>query len=253
MSRVKTPQEIQAMKEGGAMLATVLAKVKAAAVPGISGKELSAIAAQELKALGGEPAFLGVPGGPGVPDFPDVLCVSISEEVQHGLPSDRVLVDGDIVNFDFGVKWKGLITDSGLTVAVGNVDKDGQRLLQGTEQALWDGLAEIRDGAHIRDVSSAIEDTLEDYGLGIVLELVGHGVGDHLHEEPEIPNYRIRGYDYVLKAGETIAVEPIATLGKGDIVFADDGWTILSKDGSYSAQFEHTVVVTETGYEILTQ
>ncbi len=254
MSKPKTPDEIQAMREGGAMLAQVLDLMESSAKPGITGKELALMAAKELKALGGKPAFLGVPGGRGVPDFPDVICISISEEVQHGVPKDRVIVDGDVINFDFGVLHKGLITDSGRTVGVGNITKDDKRLLSGTKEALMAGLGQVRAGAKVSSISAAIEDVLERHRLGIVLELVGHGVGHGLHEDPEIPNYRTKGSgDYILRENETIAIEPIATLGSGRINFHEDGWTIVSSDDTNSAQFEHTVLVTASGYEILTK
>lgn len=252
MGKVKTDDEIQAMREGGAMLATVLDVLEKRIAPGVTGKELAHAAAVELKALGGLPAFKGVPGPPGIQAFPDIICISISEEVQHGIPSDRALREGDVVNLDFGVLYKGLITDAGRTYPVGNISADAQRLLTGTKEALKAGLGQVRTGARIRDISAAIEDVLESYDLGIVLELVGHGVGHALHEDPEIPNYRTNGGNYRLKKHETIAIEPIATLGSGRIIFADDGWTILSADHTLSAQFENTVKVEDEGYEILT-
>lgn len=247
----KTYTEIQAMRESGAMLTAVLDLMVRNAVPGISGKELARMAANELKKLGGEPAFLGVKGMRGYQDFPDVICISIAEEVQHGIPSERVLAEGDAVNFDFGVKYKGMITDAGRTVAVGQAHKDVQRLIAGTKAALKAGLAQVKAGAIVEDISGAIEDVLEEHGLGIVLELVGHGVGHQLHESPEIPNYRINGKEYILSAGETIAIEPIATLGTGEIYIDHDGWTILSADGTQASQHEHTVLVTDDGYEII--
>lgn len=253
MGRQKTPSDISAMREGGAMLAQVLALMKSSVEPGMTGKDLSYIAAKELKSLGGKPAFLGVDGGPGAGPFPDVICISISEEVQHGIPSDRLIIEGDVINFDFGVLHKGLITDSGLTVGVGKVSDDAKRLMEGTEKALMAGLSALKAGVTVNDVSGAVEDVLERYRLGIVLELVGHGVGDSLHESPEIPNYRTRGRQHVFKEGETVAIEPIATLGSGRIDFAEDGWTIISSDSTLSAQYEHTVVVTKSGCEILTQ
>ncbi|MEM6997688.1 MAG: type I methionyl aminopeptidase [Patescibacteria group bacterium] len=252
MGRVKTRDDIAAMREGGAMLAQVLQLMKSTAAPGMTGIDLAQLATKELKSLGGEPAFLGVDGGPGVRPFPDVICISISEEVQHGIPSSRVIVDGDVINFDFGVKHKGLITDAGLTVGIGTISEDAKRLLEGTQAALRAGMDQLKEGASVFDVSGAIEDTLENYRLGIVLELVGHGVGDSLHEIPEIPNYRTRGRQHIFKAGETVCIEPIATLGSGRIVFADDGWTILSADSTLSAQFEHTLLVKKDGCEPLT-
>ena len=197
---------------------------------------------------------MGVGGDGHQRPFPDIICISISEEVQHSIPTDRVLVDGDLVNFDFGVDYQGWLTDSGLTVAVGDkIDPDSQRLLEGTKKALFAGLKKVKAGAKVRSISAAIESVLVNYGLGIVRELTGHGIGQSLHEDPEIANYAAGSSDYQLVENQTIAVEPIATLGSGKIRFASDGWTIFSADNTLSAQFEHTVVVTKNGYRILTQ
>lgn len=252
INQPKTPKEIEAMREGGRMLATVLELMVANTKPGITGKELSSLARKEIKSLGAEPAFLGVESIWGGPAFPDVICISISEEVQHGIPSDRVIVEGDLVNFDFGVKHKGLITDSGLTIGVGQVSPDAQRLLDGVKAALAAGLAEVKAGAEVSRISAAIEDVLLDHKLGIVRELVGHGVGHHLHEEPDIPNFRAKQRPYVLSAGQTIAVEPIASLGDGRIQMTKDGWTLETVDQTLAAHCEHTVLVTDDGVEILT-
>jgi methionyl aminopeptidase len=167
-----------------------------------------------------------------------------------------VFIDGDIVNFDFGVTYEGMVTDAGISVSIGGpekADKAGKRLLEGTERALYAGLDQVRDGARVGDISAAVEAVLRSYNLGIVRELVGHGVGHELHEDPEIPNYGRAGTGPVLKAGMTIAVEPITTLGDHRIFQTRDGWTLMTQDGSRSAQFEHTVLVTKDGYEILTQ
>ena len=252
MSRPKTDSELQTMRESGRMLATVLNLMEDTACPGMTAKELANIAAKELNTLGGKPAFLGVDGGRGVPPFPDVICISINEEVQHGIPGDRVVKTGDVINFDFGVNYDGMITDAGRTVAIGDISTEAQRLLKGTKKALAAGLSQVKAGVQVYDISGAIEDVLREYSLGIVQELVGHGVGDLLHEDPEIPNYRTTGSRYTLRENETVAIEPIATLGSGRIIFAPDKWTILSADKTLSAQFEHTVRVTKDGCEILT-
>lgn len=248
MITIKKPDEIAAMREGGRMLATVLQLMKQKAAPGMTPKDMSALAAKELKALGGEPAFYGFFG------YPDIICISVNNQVQHSIPTNQPFAAGDVVNFDFGVRYKGLITDAGITICVADkTTPDTKRLLEGTERALYDGLSVVKDGMKVGDISAAIEATLKKYRLGIVQELVGHGVGYELHEdEPEIPNYGRAGKGPVLKAGMTIAVEPITTLGSPAIVEAPDGWTLLTRDGSWSAQFEHTVLVTEDGMEILT-
>jgi methionyl aminopeptidase len=246
--QVKTEQEIAALRESGRMLATVLAILREKTEPGLTPKDMSAIAKKELQKLGGEPAFLGYYG------YPDIICISVNNQVQHSIPNEIPLKDGDIVNYDFGVRYKGMISDSGITVCVGGkLTPDTKRLLTGTERALYDGLRVVRAGARVGDISAAIERTLRKHKLGIVRELVGHGVGHELHEGPDIPNYGHAGRGPVLKAGMTIAIEPITTLGGPAIYQARDGWTLLTQDGSWSAQFEHTVVVTPSGCEILTQ
>ncbi len=249
MITTKKPDEIVAMRESGRILATVLQVMRQKAVPGLTPKDMSDIAMKELKALGGEPAFLGFFG------YPDIICISVNNQVQHSIPSKIPFAAGDVVNFDFGVRYKGMVTDSGITVAIGNkTTPDTKRLIEGTERALYDGLSVVKDGARVGDISAAIESTLRKYKLGIVKELVGHGVGYELHEEePEIPNYGRAGRGPVLRAGMTIAVEPITTLGDPAIVEAHDGWTLFTRDGSWAAQFEHTVLVTKDGCEIITQ
>lgn len=244
----KTPTEIAAMRESGRMLATILQLIRKKVTAGMTPKDISALAARELEKLGGEAPFRGFEG------YPDIICISNNNEVQHGIPSDRPFKNGDIVNFDFGVTYNRMVTDAGITVCIGGKpDKAGVRLLKGTEEALYAGLDVVRAGARVGDISAAVETVLRKYDLGIVRELVGHGVGHQLHEAPEIPNYGRAGTGPVLKAGMTIAIEPITTLGSHKIFSAHDGWTLLTVDGSRSAQFEHTVLVTETGCDILTQ
>lgn len=248
MSTVKTEAEIVALRESGRMLATVLELMRAQAKSGLSPKDMSALAKKELKRLGGEPTFLGFYG------YPDVICISVNDQVQHSIPDDRPFEPGDIVNFDFGVTYKGMITDAGITVCIdGKTTPDTARLIKGTEKALKDGLSVVRAGCHVGDISAAIERTLRTHRLGIVRELVGHGVGHELHEGPDIPNYGRAGTGPILKAGMTIAVEPITTLGSPSIYQEDDGWTLCTVDGSYAAQFEHTVLITASGCEILTK
>lgn len=251
-NQAKTPAEIAKMRTSGRMLATVLDLLVSKTKAGSVSRDLAQLAAEELRALGGQPAFLNVLDPSGKHPFPDVICISISEEVQHGIPSERVIRDGDVVNFDFGVNYGGMITDAGLTIAVGRADSDTSRLLTGTRKALYAGLKQVKAGAKVSSISRAIQKTLLAHDLGIVRELVGHGVGHHLHEEPEIPNYVSDMPDYTLKANQTVAIEPIATLGSGAIRMADDHWTLLSSDDTLAAHFEHTILVTDSGYEILT-
>lgn len=244
---VKSIGEIEAMRESGRMLGTVLAVLRRKGEPGMTPKDMSALAKKELRALGGEPAFLGFYG------YPDIICISVNDRVQHSIPDNRPFANGDVVNYDFGVRYKGMITDGGITVCIGDrCTEDTMRLIEGTKRALYDGLDVVKAGCKVGDISAAIERTLKKYGLGIVRELVGHGVGYELHEDPEIPNYGRAGTGPTLKEGMTIAIEPITTLGQPFITEQRDGWTLVTTDGSWSAQFEHTVLVTSDGCEILT-
>lgn len=244
----KTETEISAMRRSGHILGSVLEKIRREAKAGMTPKDISALAAKETERLGGRPAFKGFEG------YPDIICISNNNEVQHSIPNDVPFKNGDVVNFDYGIIYDGMITDAGITVCVGGKpDADAARLMKGTEEALYAAIDIVRDGVRVGDISAAIEKVLRSYDLGIVRELVGHGVGHELHESPEIPNYGYAGTGPVLRAGMTIAIEPITTLGDYKIFGAHDGWTLLTVDGSRSAQFEHTVLVTQDGCEILTQ
>lgn len=239
------------MRMGGRMLASILELMRSESAVGRTPREMALIARKELERLGGEPTFLGFEGKS---PYPDVICISVNEQVQHSIPNDRPFKNGDIVNYDFGVTYKGLVTDAGITVCIGDAyTPDTTRLIKGTEQALQNAIATVRSGCHVGDISAAIERTLRTYRLGIVRELVGHGVGHALHEDPEVPNYGKAGRGPLLKAGMTIAIEPITTLGSPAIVESNDGWTLVTRDGSWSAQFEHTILVTANGAEILTK
>jgi methionyl aminopeptidase len=243
----KTEAEIQNLKKSGRMLAQVLAILRKAAKVGVTTAELDSLAAKELVKLGGKPAFLGYRG------FPAVLCISINDEVVHGIPGDRKLEEGDIVGLDFGVDYEGMITDSAITVEIGKVSKDAHRLVKATEEALMIGIDQVRAGVHIGDIGAAIEARLRKDKLGVIEDLAGHGVGHELHEEPWVPNFGTVGRGPVLREGMTIAIEPMATLGTHEVVWGIDGWTISTGDGSLGAHFEHTVLVTKDGAEILTQ
>jgi len=251
MITIKTPADIDAMRHSGHILASILELIRVQAVPGKTPRDMSFLAKKELQRLGGKPAFLGVYGPP---PYPDIICISVNDAVQHSIPDDRPFEAGDIVNFDFGVTYNKLITDGGITVCIGGKpNADAERLLKGTELALQNALSVVRDGCRVGDISAIIGKTLRQHNLGIVRELTGHGVGYQLHEdEPDIFNYGTAGTGPILRAGNTIAIEPIATLGGPAIYQDDDGWTLRTRDGSYAAQFEHTVLVTATGCEVLT-
>lgn len=245
-TRVKTTTEIDAMREGGRILAKVLQKVKENAAPGVTGKHISAVAGKELKALGGEPAFLGYFG------YPDIICISVNDAVVHGIPNDTPFKEGDIIGFDFGVTYKGMITDAAFSMCIGDPNAAKRRLLEATERSLYAGIHQVKNGVRVGDIGSAIQAVLDKEGFGIVRDLVGHGVGHHVHEDPNILNYGQRGSGPMLKAGMTIAIEPMATVGDYAVHTAADGWTVLTNDGSLAAHFEHTVLITEDGFEILT-
>jgi methionyl aminopeptidase len=246
-TKVKTDQEIIWMRESGQMLATVLEASAAYAAVGMTTKELADFAAAETKKLGAIPAFLGQYG------FPDVMCISVNDEVVHGVPGKYVLKDGDIVSMDFGIKHNGMITDAARSVIVGTANKAKHKLIDTTAASLDAGIAVLKDGVLVGDIAAAIQAVLADGGLGIVRDLVGHGVGHQLHEDPNIPNYGRAGTGPQLKAGMTIAIEPMATLGAHKVFTADDGWTIQTSDGSLAGHFEDTILITKNGYEILTR
>jgi methionyl aminopeptidase len=246
-TRVKTAPEIEAMRTSGGMLAHVLQVLSREAEAGMTGKDAAAIAARETKALGGKPSFLGYQG------FSDVICISINDAVVHGIPNDTPFVPGDLISFDFGVTYSGMITDSAFSMFIGDAPSaDAKRLLEKTEQSMYAGIDVLRNGVRVGDIAASIERVLKREKFGIVRELVGHGVGHSVHEDPNIPNYGIAGTGPKLSAGMTIAIEPMATLGAHDIIVDEDGWTIRTLDGSLAAHFEHTILITNSSYEILT-
>jgi methionyl aminopeptidase len=249
MTQVKTAAEIEAMRASGRILATVLQYLKKEVKAGMSTKDLALLASRELEKLGGKPAFLGYQG------FPDVICISVNEEVVHGIPSaSRVLRSGDIVGLDFGVTYNGMITDGAISIII---DKPREQrhleLVRSTESSMYEGIAAVHDGVRTGDIGAAVQAVLDQGKFGIVRDLVGHGVGHQLHEDPNIPNYGRPHTGPWLAGGMTIAIEPMATLGGDGVYVAPDQWTILTKDGSMAAHFEHTVLITKDGAEILTQ
>lgn len=238
------------------MLAQILSLIERMLEPGVNGRDIDAMARRELKKLGGKPAFLGVKGGRGVPDFPSSVCISANDAVVHGVPTDVPFASGDIVGFDFGVLYGGMITDAARTFVVGGTPrtKAEGRLVAVTQQSLDTAINILKPGVKTGDIGSAVQEVLESHGYGVVRELVGHGVGHELHEPPEIPNYGIAGTGTILEPGMTIAVEPMATLGDWKIVIDPaDKWTIRTADGSLSAHFEDTILITSDGAEVLTR
>lgn len=248
---IKNSNEIELMRASGRMLAEVLKAVQDVAKTNVSTKHMADVASKELKALGGKPAFLGYGGD--IP-FPDVICISVNDEVVHGVPrEDFILKSGDIVSIDFGVNYDGMITDAARTFCVGDCSVEVKKLIRETERSMYAGIDTLRDGVRVGDISAAIQKVLVAGKYGIVRDLVGHGVGHNLHEEPDIPNYGFAGSGPVLKAGMTIAIEPMATMGTHAVTLDDDQWTIRTADGSLAAHFENTILITDRGYEILTE
>lgn len=245
-TRVKTAREIADIRESGRMLAAVLKKIKATVQPGMTGKDVSQLCRTELAAFGAKAAFLGYGG------FPDVICISPNDVVVHGIPNDTPFKDGDIVTFDFGVNYNGMITDSAFSMVIGKATKTQQRLLKATERSMYAGIEQVKNGVRTGDIGAAVQAVLDREHLGIVRDLVGHGVGHHVHEDPNIPNYGTAGKGAALKTGMTIAIEPMATLGDYHVKMDRDGWTIRTADGSLAAHFEHTVLITDDGYDIIT-
>lgn len=248
MQKTKTEAEIQAMREGGKILAQIFEGLKQQVKPGVSEKELDAWVDAEIKARGAVATYKT-----SEVNFPAAICISTNDQIVHGIPTEYVLQDGDVVGFDLVIAYKGMKTDSAFTMIVGKGNGVQRHLVQATEQSLYAGIDAIKGPVRIGDISAAVESVLKDAKLGIIRELVGHGVGHEMHEAPEVPNYGRKGTGGLLKPGDTIAIEPMATLGSEKIDVDADGWTINTWDGSLAAHFEHTVLITEDGAEILTR
>lgn len=244
---MKSPREIGVMREAGRIVATVLDTLKKEIKPGITTGQLDAIAARIIKESGATASFKGYRG------FPASICASVNEEVVHGIPGKRVLQEGDIVAIDVGSVYNGFQGDSAITVAVGNISKEAEVLIEATREALQAGISVARVGAHLSDVSAAIQTYAEERGFSVVREYVGHGIGRDMHEEPQIPNYGSPGQGPVLKKGMTLALEPMVNLGEWRTKVLDDKWTVVTADGRLSAHFEHTIAITDKGSEILTR
>ena len=247
---MKSDDEIALMREAGRITAEILPILRAVVAAGMATRELDAIAEGEIDRRGATSAFKGYPGR-GVP-FPGTVCVSLNDEVVHGIPGDRVIQQGDLVSLDFGVHYRGFTGDSATTVCAGGPSDEQEKLMEVTEASLQAGIKAARVGARLGDVSAAIEQVVEPSGFAIVREYVGHGIGRAMHEEPQIPNFGTAGTGLVLKRGMVLAIEPMVNIGSWRTVVADDDWTVSTADGSLSAHFEHTIAVGDDGGEILT-
>ena len=242
----KSPAELERMREANQLVARILEELASMVEPGVTTADLDAAAESKVRAAGAEPAFKGYRG------YPATLCASVNEQVVHGIPSKRPLVAGDIVSLDMGVRLRGFFGDSAVTVPVGVVSDDVRRLLRVTQEALDKGIGQVRVGGRISDIGHAIQTHVEASGFSVVREFVGHGIGAALHEEPQIANYGEPGRGPRLAEGMTLAIEPMVNMGKPSVRVLADGWTAVTKDGSLSAHFEHTVAVTKGGPMILT-
>jgi methionyl aminopeptidase len=245
---LKSSQEIEKMRRAGKVVREVLELVRSTVKPGATTLDLENAAEGRLKELGVKAAFKGYHG------FPCVLCTSVNSEVVHGIPSaQRVLKSGDIVSVDFGAVVDGYFGDAAITVPVGKIDEKSARLLKVTEASLHAGIAAVKPGATLGDVGAAVQDVVEAEGFSVVRDFVGHGIGVHMHEDPQVPNFGKPGQGMKLKAGMVIAIEPMVNAGKPEVQVLGDGWTAVASDGSMSAHFEHTVAVTSTGARVLTE
>ena len=247
MISIKSGEEVELLRIAGEITGSTHNYLKPYIKPGITTLELDKLAEEYILSRGATPSFKGYDG------FPGTVCASINDEVVHGIPSDRALKEGDIITLDIGACYKGYHGDSAWTYAVGEISDKKKYLLEHTEKSLFKGLEAIHDGCHVGDIGYAVSKYAKEHGLGVVRELVGHGVGTDVHEEPDVPNYGARGVGPVLKEGMVIAVEPMLNLGSRKVYILENGWTIITADGKPSAHFEHTVLVTKDGYEILTR
>ena len=237
---IKSEREINLMREAGKILAKVHEQLAQEVKAGMSSYEIDKICEEIIRSYDCIPSFLGYEG------YPGSVCISINDEVVHGLPNkDKIVRDGDIVSLDTGVIWKGYQSDAARTIAIGEISKEAQQLIDVTKQSFFEGIKYAREGNHLFDISGAIGDYAEEHGYGVVRDLCGHGIGTHLHEAPEIPNFRMNRKGMLLKAGMTLAIEPMITAGGHEVDWLDDNWTVVTRDGSLAAHYENTVLITE--------
>jgi methionyl aminopeptidase len=246
MVTLKSAREIETMRRSGKITAKVLTDLMQTARPGMTTGQLDAMAEKGIRELGGIPTFKGYHG------YTASICASVNEEVVHGIPGDRVLKDGDLLSIDIGTTFEGYVSDSAVTVPIGTVSREAQRLLEVTQECLMVGIAQMQRGNHVGDIGAAVQKHAESHGYGVVRELVGHGVGTAMHEEPQVPNYGKPGTGALLRPGLVLAIEPMITQGDYHVEILKDGWTVVTTDGKLAAHFEHTIAVTDDGPKILT-
>ena len=246
MVTIKSEREIELMREAGRILAKVHEELGRTLVPGMSTKEIDRMCEDMIRSHGCVPSFLNYQG------FPASVCISINDEVVHGIPDKhRYLEEGDIVSLDTGVIWKGYQSDAARTHMIGEVSGEARKLVEVTEQSFFEGIKYAKAGNHLNDISKAIQEYAESFGFGVVRDLVGHGIGTEMHEAPEIPNFAQRRKGIRLAAGMTLAIEPMITAGRYDVVWEDDGWTVVTEDGSLASHYENTILITDGEPEIL--
>jgi methionyl aminopeptidase len=244
---LKQPEEINKARASNRIVAEALSVLREKVKPGVTTREMDKIAEGIAEKRGAKPAFKGYRG------FPYSLCTSVNEEVVHGMPSNRVLVEGDIIGLDYGIYYQGFYGDAAITLPVGRVSEQANRLMQVTEQSLNAAISQAMDGNRLGDISAAVQETVEAGGYSVVRDFVGHGIGKSLHEDPQIPNFGKRGRGIELKKGMILAIEPMVNAGKYKVKILADGWTVVTEDESLSAHFEHSVALTENGPEILSK
>jgi methionyl aminopeptidase len=246
MVTLKSAREIETMRRSGKITAKVLTDLMQAVRPGISTRDLDQMAEKGIRERGGVPTFMGYHG------YPASICASVNAEVVHGIPGDYVLKEGDLLSIDIGTTFEGYVSDSAVTVPVGNIDANARKLLEVTQESLMAGIAQMQRGNHLGDIGAAVQKHAESHGFGVVRELVGHGVGRAMHEEPQVPNYGKAGTGIELRPGLVLAIEPMITEGDYKVKILKDGWTVVTADGKLAAHFEHTIAVTDDGPKILT-
>lgn len=243
---IKSSREIELMREAGKILAKTHEELQKFLKPGISTLDIDRKGEEVIRSYGCIPSFKNYNG------YPASICVSVNDEVVHGIPSrERIINEGDIVSLDAGVIYKGYHSDSARTHGIGTISEDAAKLIEVTRQSFFEGIKFAKPGNHLNDISTAIQSYAEKFGYGVVRDLVGHGIGSHLHEDPEVPNFARRRKGILLQAGMTLAIEPMINAGSYDVVWMDDDWTVVTEDGSLSAHYENTILITEDGPEIL--
>jgi methionyl aminopeptidase len=246
MITIKSSREIDTMRRSGKITGKVLGDLVRAAKPGMTTKQLDELAEKGIRELGGVPTFQGYHG------YPASICASVNDEVVHGIPGDYVLREGDLLSIDIGTTYEGYVSDSAITIPIGTVSEEAAKLMRVTQECLMLGIAQMYKGKRLGDIGHAVQQHAESNGYGVVRELVGHGVGTAMHEEPQVPNYGRAGSGIELRSGLVLAIEPMITQGTYEVETLDDGWTVVTQDGKLAAHFEHTIAITDDGPKILT-